>query len=295
LFCEAVKVDDSLSDADLKKNDRNTISLLTVLFEDPSEAQNWYDNISKKLCGSDGQIAEMSSLFNNTNESDDLDKFRVGQDIFDKLPGWKQEVAKLWKSWCLFADSEWFGNLLVIVGEVIELIYGSKTDIPDNFLEVFYLDHEKVHAHMNRWKSSDISGHGYSHSALAAGKKITVQPESSRPKQFKLEKLVSMTTITSTVGKGWDTLEASNYFSADNDDTIDPKETLMTTLHSFEEANILYSTMKQIKVTTNEKMKRSFLLNVSWQIMTKKIKQFESSTVNCSKMKIIHFVLEMIW
>ena len=32
LFCEAVKVDDSLSDADLKKNARNTISLLTVLF-----------------------------------------------------------------------------------------------------------------------------------------------------------------------------------------------------------------------------------------------------------------------
>ncbi len=48
LLCEAVKVDDSLSDADLKKNARNTISLLMVLFEDPSEAQNWYDDISKK-------------------------------------------------------------------------------------------------------------------------------------------------------------------------------------------------------------------------------------------------------
>ncbi len=94
MFCEAVKVDDLLSDDDLKKNARNTISLLTVLFEDPSEAQNWYDDISKKLCGKDGQIIDMSSLFNNTNESDDLDKFRVGQDISDKLPGWKQEVAK---------------------------------------------------------------------------------------------------------------------------------------------------------------------------------------------------------
>ncbi len=97
---------------------------------------------------------------------------------------------------------------------------------------------------MNRWKSSDISGHGYSYSAVKAGKIITVQPESSHPKQFKLEKLVSMTTITATVGKGWDTPEALNYSSADNDDTIDPKENLMTTLHSFEEANILYSTMK---------------------------------------------------
>ena len=98
MFCEAVKVDDSLSDADLKKNARNTISLLTVLFEDPSEAQNWYDHISENLCDSVGQIANMSSLFNNTNESDDLEEFRVGQDSFDELPGWKQDVAKLLKS-----------------------------------------------------------------------------------------------------------------------------------------------------------------------------------------------------
>jgi hypothetical protein len=123
---------------------------------------------------------------------------------------------------------------------------------------------------MKRWTSSDISGHGYSYSAVVAGKKITVQPESSHPKQFKLDKMVSMTTITATVGKGWDMPEALNYFSADNNDTIDPKENLMTTLHSFEEANILYSTMKQIKVTTNEKMRRSSLLNVSLQIMMKK-------------------------
>ncbi len=126
-------------------------------------------------------------------------------------------------------------------------------------------------------------------------KKITVQPKSNRPKQCKLENLVSMTTITATVGKGWDTPEASNYFSADNDDTIDPKENLMTTFYSFEEANIFYSTMKQIKVTTNEKMRRSSLPNVSCQVMMKKMKQFESGTVNCSKMKIIHFVVVMIW
>ena len=140
------------------------------------------------------------------------------------MPGWKQDGAKLLKSWCLFADREWFRNLLVIHGEDSELIHRSKTDIPDKFLEVFDLDHEKVHAHMKRWTSSDISGNGYSYSAMVAGKKITVQPESSRSKQFKLDKLPSMTTITATVGKGWDTLEASNYFGANNDDTIDPKE-----------------------------------------------------------------------
>jgi hypothetical protein len=71
---------------------------------------------------------------------------------------------------------------------------------------------------------------------------------------------MSMTTITVTVGKGWDTPEASNCFSSNNDDMFDPMESLMTTLHSFEEANIIYSTMKQIKVTTNEKNERMIFI-----------------------------------
>ena len=150
LFCEAVKVDDSLSDDELKKNFQNTISLLTVLFEDASEGLKWYDKISKHLCESDEQPWDMLSLFNSTDESDASEKFGVGQDYFNELPGWKQDQVKLLRSWCLFADREWFRNLLVIVGEVSERIYGSKTDIPKHFLNKFYLDDEKVHAHMKR-------------------------------------------------------------------------------------------------------------------------------------------------
>jgi hypothetical protein len=138
----------------------------------------------QKIC----LIQNISSLFNNTNESGDIDESLVGQDILDKLPGWKQEVPKLLKSWCLFSYRELFRNLLVVVGEVSERIYGSKTHIPDILLEMFGLDDENVHAHMKRWKSGDISGHGYSYSAVVAGKKITVQPESIHPKQFKLKK-----------------------------------------------------------------------------------------------------------
>jgi hypothetical protein len=59
---------------------------------------------------------------------------------------------------------------------------------------------------------------------VVAGKKTTVQPESSCPKQFKLDKMESMTTSTATVCRGWNMPEALNYISADNDDTIDLKE-----------------------------------------------------------------------
>jgi hypothetical protein len=189
LFCEAVKVDVSLSDADLKKNAQNTSSLLKVLFEDPSEAQNWYEDVLDNLSDPDQHFSNMSSLFNNTNESGNLDGSLGGQDIFDQEPGRKQEVSKFLKSWCLFTDREFFRNVLVIVGEVNERIYGSKIHIPDRFLKTYNLDDEKVHAHMQRWTSSDISGHGYSYSAMVAGKKFTVQPEISHPKQFKLDKI----------------------------------------------------------------------------------------------------------
>jgi hypothetical protein len=68
LFCEAIKVDDLLSDADLRKNAQNTISLLKVLFENPSEAHNWYDDVSKFCPIQTKNIANMSSLFNNTKK-----------------------------------------------------------------------------------------------------------------------------------------------------------------------------------------------------------------------------------
>ena len=133
------------------------------------------------------------------------------------------------------------------------------------------LNDERIRAHLKIWTTNDISGHGCPYSATIETKQRTIQPQSICPKQFTLENLVSMTTITANVGKGWDAPNASNNFSADNDDTNDPMENLMTTSHSFEEAHILYFTMKCIKVTMNEKTKGFASLNVSCQIMSIKI------------------------
>ncbi len=83
----------------------------------------WYEEVTENLSDSERQTADISSLFNNTNESGDIDGCLVGQHIFDKLPGWKQEVPKLLKSWCLFTDREFFRDLLVVVGEISERIY----------------------------------------------------------------------------------------------------------------------------------------------------------------------------
>ena len=88
MFCEAVKLDASLSDANLKKNARNTISLLkVVLFKDPSEAQVLYEEVTENFSDSEGFGFNTTFLFNKTNESGVLDGSLVGQHIFDKFLG----------------------------------------------------------------------------------------------------------------------------------------------------------------------------------------------------------------
>ena len=100
----------------MKKNAQNTISLLKVLFKDLTEAHAFYEVLTENLSDSERFVSERffsnggntSFLFNNTKESANLDESLFGQHILDKFPGWKQEVPKLLKSWCLFSDREFF-------------------------------------------------------------------------------------------------------------------------------------------------------------------------------------------
>jgi hypothetical protein len=96
---------------------------------------------------------------------------------------------------------------------------------------------------LGTWTTSGYFGHGFSYSAMIDAKLYTIQHQNIRPKQFILDKLVSISTITESVGVGWDVI-ASSYFNSGNEDVDDSTENLMTTSNSFEEAYILYSTMK---------------------------------------------------
>jgi hypothetical protein len=106
--------------------------------------------------------------------------------------------------------------------------------------------------------------------------------------------LISLPTITAKVGEGWDSPTAQEYFRTNNDDTNDQTGSLMSTLHQFKESHIMFSTMKRLKVTMNEKMRGFSSLTVTCQIMGLKTWQFASVTVNCSKMTIMNFMLMMI-
>ena len=82
-----------------------------------------YEAATENLSDSQRLDADISFLFNNTNESGDSDGSLFGQHILNKYPGWKQEVPMLLKSLCLFSYREFYRNLLVLLGEVSERIY----------------------------------------------------------------------------------------------------------------------------------------------------------------------------
>ncbi len=189
---------------------------------------------------------------NNTIETDDSDGSLSGQYILNQYQGWKKEALNLLKSWCIFSYREFYRNLLVIVGELSDCIYGSKTNIPNQLLKMFCLDDERIHTHLRTWTTSGYFGHGFSYSAMIDAELYTIQHQNIRSKQFILDKLVSISTITESIGVCWDTI-VSSYFNSGNKDMDDSMENLMTTSNSFEEAYILYSTIKQIKVKMDEK------------------------------------------
>ena len=131
----------------------------------------------------------------------------------------EKEALNLLKSWCIFSYREFYRNLLVIVGES-DRIYGSKTNIPNQLLEMFCLDDEKIHTHLRTWTTSGYLGHGFSYSAMIDAKLYKIQYQNIRPKQFILHKLVSISTITESIGVGWDMI-ASSYFNSGYEDMDD--------------------------------------------------------------------------
>jgi hypothetical protein len=105
-------------------------------------------------------------LFNNANKSGDSDGSFFGQHILNNYHGLDKEVLKLLKSWCIFSYREFYRNLLVLLGELSDWIYGSKMNNPNQFWGIFNLDDERICTHLRKWMNNDISCHGFSYSAM---------------------------------------------------------------------------------------------------------------------------------
>jgi hypothetical protein len=119
MFCEAVKVDMAKSQ-DLLFNHtiESTLSLITVLFEDLSEAIT----IHKDFCGEKLDPQPFISLLNKTNTFDGYD-FIIN--IFRMRSMHSKKLLMLFEAYCLFGYRGFYKNLLCILMEVNKTMYGN--------------------------------------------------------------------------------------------------------------------------------------------------------------------------
>ena len=60
------------------------------------------------------------------------------------------------------------------------------------------------------------SDFGLSYQTVMSNQSYTIRSGITRPRQFSLGKIPTMSTITDSIGEFWDTRKISNYFNKDN-------------------------------------------------------------------------------
>jgi hypothetical protein len=112
MFCEAVKVDMANSkDTSFNNTITNTLSLITVLFEDLFEAITIHKDFSGKK-----EVPQPSiSLLNKTDSFDGYD-FNIDI-ITDEVNALQKELLMLFEGFCIFGYREFYKHLLCTLME----------------------------------------------------------------------------------------------------------------------------------------------------------------------------------
>jgi hypothetical protein len=144
-FCEAIKVDLAESEDKRQKNHfqkkKNqlsstlscTVCLLHTLFEDLECAFELHEKIVNEVTALHA-LDPRNYLFNGQEEGDYL----LGQGIINETISDDKEYLQLYESWCLFANREFYKNLLAILDAVSLRTFGEKqifkTDVANSLI-----------------------------------------------------------------------------------------------------------------------------------------------------------------
>jgi hypothetical protein len=79
------------------------------------------------------------------------------------------------------------------------------------------------------------SDHGFSYEAVTNSQKYVIHSGNTHPLQLSLGKIAKMSTISDSIGQGWDRTRDLTYFNKSNNSEIQRQEVTMTTSHQFEE------------------------------------------------------------
>ncbi len=92
----------------------------------------------------------------------------------------------------------------VILNEVSLHTFGEKTSIPNRFCKLFDLhDDEKIHAYLMKLSNNTTSDSGLFYETVMNNQSYTICSGITRPCQFSLGNIPTMSGITDSVGEGW--------------------------------------------------------------------------------------------
>jgi hypothetical protein len=80
----------------------------------------------------------------------------------------------------------------------------------------------------------------------------TIRSGITQPRQFLLGNVPTMSSITDSIGEGWDDRKIAKFFNERNNIVNGQEEVPMTRSKHFEHAYITLSTLKKIKLTTKK-------------------------------------------
>ncbi len=209
MFCEAVKVDlENSKESSFHHTMTSTLSLITVLFEDLFKTISLHGDFS----GEKVRLEPSTSLLNKTDTCDGHD-FNI--DIFtDEVNALQKELLVLFEGFCTFGYREFYKNLLCILMEVNMTIYGNNGDVPDILLNMFLSSSPGIRNHMNQQVVAPDPVFPQSYQTILNKQGFIIHNSVTRPVQYSLYTLPTMSTIYDKPEAGWNRINPNNYFTS---------------------------------------------------------------------------------
>jgi hypothetical protein len=183
------------------------VCLLCTLFEDLGCAFELHETLANEVTALHC-LDPRNYLFNGQEEGDYL----FGQGNINEASSDDKEYLQLYELWCLFAYREFYKNLLVILDEVSLRTFGEKTSIPNRFCKFFDLhDDEKIHAYLMKLSNNTNSDSQLSYETVMYNQSYTIHSGITRPCQFSLGNIPTMSGITDSIDEGWDERKIWNF------------------------------------------------------------------------------------
>jgi hypothetical protein len=159
----------------------------------------------------------------------------------------------------LFAYREFYKNLLALLDAVSLRTFGEKTNIQNRFCKLFNLhDDEKIHEYLMKLSNNTHSDFGLSYKSVMNNQSFTILSGITRPCQFSLGNMPTMSGITDSIDEGWDERKITKIFNEQNNFVKGQEEVPMITSKHFEQVYITLSMMTKIKLDNKER-KRIFI------------------------------------